>query len=141
MTQYALDWIRKNLNGASSIPAVIIRAKRGSEGIAEPLGTLPIPSAAACLRGWKPGLPQAWLRIAARKLYRRSQDDSQLQPLRFYVPLLAHNSGLGGLASSERSATTIWNLQLIRNPCEPRPKLSRLLYCVAALCGGKKRWA
>jgi hypothetical protein len=67
------------------------------------------------------------LRGGAGWIYRRFEDDSKFQPLRIYVPLLAHNSGLGGLASSERSETTIWNLQLIRHPCEPRPNLSRLL--------------
>jgi len=63
------------------------------------------------------------------------RDESQLQPLRVYVPLLAHNSGLGGLASSERSASPIWNFQLIRNPSEPRPDLSRLLYCASRFSG------
>ena len=39
--------------------------------------------------------------IAHRPVYCRSQDDFFLQPIFIYLPLLAHNSGLGGVASSE----------------------------------------
>ena len=44
------------------------------------------------------GPKQPGLRERAGRIYRRNQDDDLLQPLRVYVPLLALNSGLGGLA-------------------------------------------
>src|SRR5207244_7090314 len=46
-----------------------------------------------------------------------------VQPVSVYSPLLASNSGLGGVASSDRYL----NVQLIRHPYEPRPYESRLL--------------
>lgn len=35
-------------------------------------------------------------------VYLGKQDDHQLQPNYFYLPLLAHGSGIGGVGSSER---------------------------------------
>jgi hypothetical protein len=35
-------------------------------------------------------------------LYRLTQDDHFFQPILVYLPLLAHGSGIGGVASSER---------------------------------------
>jgi hypothetical protein len=35
-------------------------------------------------------------------MYSQSQDDNLLQPILVYLPLLAHGSGDGGVASSER---------------------------------------
>jgi hypothetical protein len=35
-------------------------------------------------------------------MYLGNQDDDLFQPILVYLPLLAHGSGIGGVASSER---------------------------------------
>src|ERR1039457_7334543 len=133
-----MGWIRKNINCGRSSQSVI--SETGVTTLIRYRWEVTDLSAArAGLGEIGPDANRIGLRGSAGRLYRRSQDDSKFQPLRVYVPLLAHNSGLGGLASSERSVATIWN-QLIRHPCEPRPNLSRLLLC-GAVCGGTGIWA
>src|ERR1700680_3851553 len=44
----------------------------------------------------------ALLQIGGGAMYSQSQDDNLLQPILVYLPLLAHGSGDGGVASSER---------------------------------------
>jgi hypothetical protein len=54
------------------------------------------------LRKKQPGRGSLTLAATATALYAQSQDDHVFEPILVYLPLLAHGSGIGGVASSER---------------------------------------